>query len=147
MQDLIRKNKDNVSKRQADELNKLQDKIAMLEEKKLEPKIRQEKLDRAVENYACRPQVEIDHDRVLKETDSREIRKALEFDKADKVTFDTNTGFTADKLMSDVRFKISAALHSAGLQDSTYANQVLRGLNQNYQQSKVHTNEGTKGLF
>ena len=112
---------------------KIHEKVALLEEKKLEPKLRQEKLDRAVESYACRPQAELDPDRLLQETDSREIRKALEFDKADKVTLDRNTGFTADKLMSDVRYKISAALHTAGLQDSTYANQVLKGLNDNYQ--------------
>lgn len=133
MQELVRKNKDNVNRRQADELVKIHEKVALLEEKKLEPKLRQEKLDRAVENYAFRPQVELDPDRVLQETDSREIRKALEFDKADKVNLNSNTGFTADKLMSDVRYKISAALHNAGLQDSTYANQVLTGLNQNYQ--------------
>ena len=83
----------------------------------------------------------------MKETDSREIRKALEFDKADKINLNQNTGFTADKLMSDVRYKISAALHTAGLQDSAYGNQVLRGINQSYQYNKVHSNEGTKGLF
>ena len=55
MQELIKKNKDNVSKRQAEELVKIHEKVALLEEKKLEPVLRQEKLDRAVENYACRP--------------------------------------------------------------------------------------------
>lgn len=147
LQEQVRSNRPNVNRRQADELAKLQEKAAMLEEKKLEGRLRQEKLDRAVENYACRPQAEHDPDRVLKETDAREMRKALEFDKADKIDLNKNQGFTADKLMSDVRYKISAALHAAGLQESTYAHQVLAGVNSGFQQSKVHTNEGTKGLF
>lgn len=147
MQDQIRNNKDNVSKRQNEELNKIQEKVVLLEEKKLEGKLRQEKLDRAVEGYACRPQAEQDPARVLKETDAREMRKALEFDMADKVSFNKNQGFTADKLMSDVRYKISSALHAAGLQESAYAHQVLVGVNTGFQPSKVHTNQGTKGLF
>jgi len=50
------------------------------------------------------------------------LRKDLEFDKADQIALFNNPGFTADKLMSDVRYKISAALHDAGLQGSAYAN-------------------------
>ena len=46
-------------------------------------------------------------------------------DKADKVDMFRNDGFTADTLMKDVRYKISAALHSAGLTDSSYGNAVL----------------------
>jgi hypothetical protein len=42
------------------------------------------------------------------------MRRDVEFDKADKVNMFKNDGFTADKLMSDVRYKISAALHAAG---------------------------------
>lgn len=49
-------------------------------------------------------------------------------DKADKVDMFRNDGFTADTLMKDVRYKISAALHSAGLADSAYGNAVLQGL-------------------
>ena len=48
--------------------------------------------------------------------------------------------------MSDVRYKISAALHGAGLQDSAYGKEVLRGVNIG-QQNKVVINQGTKGLF
>lgn len=60
-------------------------------------------------------------------------------DKADKIDLNTNQGYAADKLMSDVRYKISAALHGAGLQDSQYAKEVLRGVNVG-QQNKVVTN-------
>lgn len=66
-------------------------------------------------------------------------------DKADKVDLFRNDGFTADTLMKDVRYKISAALHSAGLTDSAYGNAVLKGLGTN--QHKVVNNEQTRGLF
>ena len=56
-------------------------------------------------------------------------------DKADKIDLNRNQGYAADKLMSDVRYKISAALHTAGLQDSQYGKEVLRGINVN--QNKV----------
>ena len=48
--------------------------------------------------------------------------------------------------MSDVRFKISSALHDAGLQNSTYANEVLKGVNTTYV-NRVQRNDQTKGLF
>ena len=46
------------------------------------------------------------------ETTTRELRAAMEFDKADKVRMFKNDGYTADKLMKDVRYKISSALHA-----------------------------------
>ena len=45
--------------------------------------VRQQKLDEAAEKLACRPQVEIDPDRVVKETETRLIRKETVLDKAD----------------------------------------------------------------
>ena len=125
---------------------KLQERNELLEEKRIEGKLRQEKLDKAVEGYAFRPQVEADEARLHRITDAQEIRKNTELDKADKVTFNTNKGFTADKLMSDVRFKISSALHDAGLHNSTYAKEVLRGVNTTFV-NKVQRNDQTKGLF
>lgn len=56
------------------------------------------------------------------------LRKGVEMDNADKVKMFTNNSFTSDALMKDVRYKISAALHSAGLENSTYAHQVMKGL-------------------
>ena len=55
----------------------------MLEMRKREAGERQDRIDRAVENYACRPQVEIDRERVQKETEAREIRQQTDLDKAD----------------------------------------------------------------
>ena len=78
---------------------------------------------------ACRPQVEADPERLIQEIEAREIRKGIYMDKADKVQLYSQNGFTADKLMSDVRYKISAALHDAGVQSTSYGNQVLQGIN------------------
>ena len=88
----------------------------------MEPKERQERIDKAIEGYSFRPQVEIDRERVQQETTTRELRAAMEFDKADKVRMFKNDGYTADTLMKDVRYKISSALHAQGLQNTTYAN-------------------------
>ena len=72
-------------------------------------------MDKAVENYSFRPQVEIDSERVKQEILSRELRKGIEMDAADKVMMYKQDGFTADNLMKDIRYKISSALHDAGL--------------------------------
>ena len=69
----------------------------------------------------------------------------MEFDKADKVRMFKNDGYTADVLMKDVRYKISSALHAQGLQHTTYANQVLKGIAPTVPQNQ--TNVNTKGLF
>ena len=49
----------------------------------MEPVRQQQRLDIAVENYSFRPNVEIDPERVKKETLARELRQGIEFDKAD----------------------------------------------------------------
>jgi len=54
------------------------------------------------------------------EIKAREIRMNTNFDKADKVNLWKNDGFTVDQLMGDIRYKISTALHDAGLSNSTY---------------------------
>ena len=45
----------------------------MLEMRKREADERQDRIDRAVENYACRPQVEIDRERVQKERSGNKL--------------------------------------------------------------------------
>ena len=49
--------------------------------------------------------------------------------------------------MGDIRYKISAALHDAGINNKTYANQVVKGIGATRQLNKVVQNQGTKGLF
>jgi hypothetical protein len=49
-------------------------------------------------------------------------------DQADALVLFKNDGYTVDKLMKDVRFRVQNALASAGLSGSVYANQVVKGL-------------------
>ena len=81
---------------------------------------RQKRLDQAVENYAIRPKVDIDSERVKKDTQARMIRRETELDKADAVKLFNNHGFTIDNLMKDIRYKVNAALSEAGLQNTSY---------------------------
>lgn len=39
-----------------------------------------------------------------------------------------NDGFTVDKLMKDVRYRVGAALVGSGMENSAYARELLRGL-------------------
>ena len=39
-----------------------------------------------------------------------------------------NDGFTVDKLMKDVRFRVNAALQGSGMEQSAYAKELMRGL-------------------
>lgn len=72
--------------------------------------VRQQRLDAAVENYDCRPQVEADEARLIQETKARELRKGVVLDKADKVKLFKNHGYNIDHLMKDIRFKINTVL-------------------------------------
>lgn len=77
--------------------------------------VRQQKLDEAVSNLACRPIAESDPDRLNKETAAFEIRKTTKVDFGDNVVLFKNDGYTVDKLMKDVRFRVNAALGTAGV--------------------------------
>ena len=44
-----------------------------------------------------------------------ELRNGVVLDKADKVKLFNNHGFTIDKLMKDIRFKINTVLSEKGL--------------------------------
>jgi hypothetical protein len=39
-----------------------------------------------------------------------------------------NPGYNIDGLMKDIRFKVSTALSEAGLQNTAYGQELLRGL-------------------
>ena len=90
--------------------------------------MRQQRIDKAVESLACRPVAEAYPDRVVKETAAVAIRKNTIFDAADNVRLFKNDGYTVDKLMKDVRYRVQNALQNAGLQDAAYAKELVRGL-------------------
>lgn len=64
----------------------------------------------------------------MAETEARLIRKDTVYDKADAVNLFKNHGYTIDKLMKDIRFKVNACLSEAGLAGTAYGKQVVRGL-------------------
>ncbi|CDW87601.1 UNKNOWN [Stylonychia lemnae] len=129
----LKKNKDKIDSIQNRELEKVEQKHQLIQQKAMAPKLQKERLDKAVENYSFRPQVEADQDRLIKETAAREIRKITIRDNADQVNLFQNPGYTIDGLMKDIRYKVSTALAEAGLQNTSYGQQVLKGLSSNVQ--------------
>lgn len=90
------------------------------------------RLNNIVENLKVRPKVDIDPQRVKKLTENLEKRFSTKRDETDRVILFKNNGFTVDKLMSDLRYKISSVLGEAGLLDRDYTKDFLRNLyNQN----------------
>lgn len=49
-------------------------------------------------------------------------------DNADQVRLFSNHGYTIDGLMKDIRFKVSTALAEAGLSNTSYAKELVKGL-------------------
>lgn len=61
-------------------------------------------------------------------------------DAGDKVEMYKNDGYTVDKLMKDVRYRVGAALSQAGMSNLSYANELMKGLPSNtgkMQQSSI----------
>lgn len=86
------------------------------------------RLNSIVENLKVRPKVEIDPQRVKKLTENLEKRFSTKRDETDRVVLFKNNGFTVDKLMSDLRYKISSVLGEAGLLNRDYTKDFLRNL-------------------
>jgi len=124
----LKQNKPKVEERQKHGEGKVLEKRMIVEAKKHFLEEKQERLDRAVEQYSIRPQVEADKERLIQETAAREIRKNTVADLGDNVKLFQNPGYTVDRLMGDVRYKVSTALFEAGLQNTAYGQQLLQGI-------------------
>ena len=144
----IKRNKPKVVTRQQIELGKIESKKETLHQRAIAGQLQKEKLDAAVEAYAFRPKVEADEQRLIKETEARQIRKETVLDKADAVDLFKNHGYTIDKLMKDIRFKVNACLTEAGLAGTNYGKEVIRGLQQPVQYgNRAALQNNTKGLI
>jgi len=93
--------------------------------KKEENEIR---LNQIIENLSVRPKVDIDPERVKQLTDNLTRRFNTKRDETDKVVLFQNNGFTVDKLMGDLRYKVSTVLGEAGLLNRQYTNDFLSNL-------------------
>ena len=109
------KNKPRVDEIRDKEEQKVKEKFVMLEEKRNYLQKRDERINKAIEEYSIRPQVERDSERVIQPTVANTLSKNVIMDKADKVVLFKNHGFTVENLMKDIRYKVSSALSSAGL--------------------------------
>jgi len=89
------------------------------------------RLNNIVENLKVRPKVDIDPQRVKRLTENLQKRFTTKRDEADKIILFKNNGFTVDKLMSDLRYKISTVLGEAGLLNRNYTSDFLRNLYNN----------------
>ena len=94
-------------------------------QRKEEDKIR---LNNIIENLKVRPNIEIDAQRVKKLTENLKQRFTTKRDEGDKVILFENHGFTVDKLMSDLRYKINTVLGEANLLNKDYTKDFLRNL-------------------
>jgi hypothetical protein len=121
----IKKNKEKVEFRQTVENQKVSDR---LEEQKLEDLKKagnKARIENAVSQYQHIPKVAIDKDRVKQNTKSKDAKKN-EIDLGDKAILYQQTGFTADILMKDMRYKLSFILSEAGLQNTEYGKRVIQ---------------------
>lgn len=113
------------------EEQKVKQKYELLEKKRNYLQEREDRINIAVESYSTRPIIDRDPERVRQETVANTLSKNVIMDKADKVELFKNPGFTIDNLMKDMRYKVSAALSEAGLSNTSYAKQLMTGLESN----------------
>lgn len=123
----LERNREKVEYRKAVEQQKLIDKLEEQELSNLKRAQDAARVEKAVSHYSHLPKVEIDPERVKKNTKSKEAKKNLH-DLADKAVLYQQTGFTVDNLMKDMRFKLSHILTEAGLQNSEYGKRVLQSV-------------------
>jgi hypothetical protein len=97
--------------------------------KQIEKEKNIERINNIVQNLKVRPKVEIDPERVKRITESLKAKYETEMDTADKVVLFKNPGFTVDRLMTDLRYKVSTALNEAGLSGKQYSNDLLNNIN------------------
>jgi hypothetical protein len=142
----IAKKRPVVAHRQKQASDKVKDVYVAKTEAVLKAEAEQRRIDAAIEGYEHRPRLEIDRERVQQTTKSQ-IAKKVEYDKADAVVLFRNTGFTADNLMKDMRYRLSSALNDAGLAGSAYAQSLLNCIPQNRAMRPSMASSGFPVLF
>ena len=124
-QERVKNNKDKVIERQAVQEQKILDRLDEQEYKLQQKEEDQYRINKAISQYSHIPKVEIDSERVKQATKSK-IAKKVQFDKSDKINLFPQTGFTADNLMKDMRYRLSSMLNEAGLHNSEYGKRILQ---------------------
>ena len=121
----IKRNKEKVGFRHNVEKQKIYEKLEEQELSLLKIAENKARIENAVSNYQHIPKVTIDSERVKQSTKSKDAKKT-NHDLADKAVLFQQTGFTADNLMKDMRYKLSFILSEAGLQNTEYGKRVIQ---------------------
>ena len=121
----IQENKPKVQKRQTQASKRIQKQLENKEKEKTQQQLNEMRIESAIQNYKHLPKVPADPQRLTQHTESLKAKKT-KYDKADQVNLFLNTGFTAENLMKDMRYKISSALAQAGLSNTEYGKRVVQ---------------------
>ena len=121
----VRQNLPKVARRQEESSKRMAERLEKAELDKQEHWQREQRIQKAVEGYAHVPHPEVDPERVRQQTKSLQAKKQ-KMDKADQVDMYKLTGFTADNLMKDMRYRLSHYLAQAGLGQSEYGRKLVQ---------------------
>ena len=69
--------------------------------------------------------MEVDPQRVKQNTVSLTQKQQVQYDMADKIELTKVHGYNVNQLMSDMRYRLSAALNQAGVGSTDYAKHVM----------------------
>ncbi|KAI8620303.1 hypothetical protein BC830DRAFT_1099946 [Chytriomyces sp. MP71] len=102
-------------------------KLDIARQEQLEKERRREEIERKLEllRASVAVRVESDWNRILRPTESFKVAKETE----KLPSLFVNNSYTVAALMKDRRFRISEALHAAGLQNSTAAHELMMKMN------------------
>lgn len=119
--------------RQSHEKRKQEKKIQEIKYREQEPIIKQERINKAIQKYSFRPEIEPSEERLNALTEALIKKKQTKYDKADKIELTKMTGYNINQLMGDMRYKLNTALHEAGLANTDYAREVLNKMSKREQ--------------
>lgn len=117
----IMENQPKVRERQSVQRKKIEKKVEMRDYKEKEKQLNEERINKAIEQYPFRPQVEFSEERLNAPTEAQIKRKQTQYDMADKIELTKMTGYSVNQLMGDMRFRLNTALQEAGLAQTDYA--------------------------
>lgn len=121
----ILRNRGKVQAKRESEMRKIQQNLEQRAQKQEAEESSKARIDTAIAAYSHIPKVDLDRARVQQPTQSKLAKKAAR-DPTDAVVLYKQTGFTAESLMKDMRYRLSAALTEAGLAGTEYGKRVIR---------------------
>lgn len=121
----IERNRGKVQAKRESEMRKIQQNLEQKAQKTEAVESSKARIESAIAAYSHIPKVDLDPARVQQPTQSKLAKKAIR-DQSDAVILFKQTGFTAESLMKDMRYRLSAALNEAGLAGTEYGKRMIR---------------------